>query len=312
MRRLVLGSRGSALALWQARHVAARLEAAHPGIEIEIRKIKTRGDVNVELPLGQLGGKAIFVKEIETALLKDEIDLAAHSLKDMPSELPDGLALASVLERHDPSDVLITREGTDLAGLPAGTVLGTGSLRRQCQVLHARPDLEVSPVRGNVDTRLRKLAEGRFGGLILARAGVERLGITDAPFRPLPPSLCLPAVGQGAIVIETRHDDASTRECVETLNHADTERAITAERAFLARLGGGCFAPATAHATLAGDSVVVEGIVGDPDGRRLLRDRVEGRSGGEIDLGTRLAERLLDAGGKEILREAREAEGGSA
>ena len=300
------------MALWQARHVAALLETAHPGLTVEIRKIKTLGDVHAEVPLVQLGGKAIFVKEIETALLAGEIDLAAHSLKDMPSELPEGLTLASVLERHDPSDVLITPNGAGLSDLPAGTVLGTGSLRRQCQVLHARPDLEVAPVRGNVDTRLRKLSEGRFGGLVLARAGVERLGITDPPFTPLPTSVCLPAVGQGAIVIEIRHDDAETRGRVETLNHAETERAITAERAFLARLGGGCLAPATAHATLGRDTVVVEGIVGAPDGTRLLRDRVEGRAQDEISLGTRLAERLLDAGAGEILRKAREDGGGVA
>ena len=305
----MLGTRGSALALWQARHVASRLESAHRGLTVEIRKIKTRGDVNVDVPLGQVGGKAIFVKEIETALLAGEIDLAAHSLKDMPSELPDGLTLASVLERHDPSDVLITRDGADLAELAPGTLLGTGSLRRQCQLLHARPDLEFAPVRGNVDTRLRKLAEGQFGGLVLARAGVERLGITETPFRPLPTSICLPAVGQGAVVIETRNDDSATRQRVETLNHADTERRVAAERAFLARLGGGCFAPATAHATLDGEAILVEGIVGSPDGTRLLRDRVEGVSGEEIVLGTTLAERLLAGGAEKILAAARE-EGG--
>ena len=310
MGRLLLGSRGSALALWQARHVATLLERTHPGLTVEIRRIRTRGDVNVDVPLGRVGGKGVFVKEIETGLLAGEIDLAAHSLKDMPSELPEGLTLASVLERHDPADVLVTPNGAELPELPSGTLLGTGSLRRQCQLRHARPDLEFAPVRGNVDTRLRKLAEGEFGGLVLARAGIERLGITDPPFRALPTSLCLPAVGQGAIVIETRTSDTATRERVEALNHAATARAVTAERAFLARLGGGCFAPATAHATLDAGSVVVEGIVGSPDGTRLLRDRVDGRDGDEVDLGRALAERLLAAGAEEILTAAREAEGG--
>jgi hydroxymethylbilane synthase len=306
MSRLVLGTRGSALALWQADHVASRLRKLHDGLDVEVREIKTRGDVDREVPFGQLEGKGFFVKEIETALQAGEIDLAVHSLKDMPSELPRGLALSAILERHDPRDAVITADGSDLLDLPPGTVLGTGSMRRRSQLLHARSDLRVTGVRGNVNTRLRKLSEGRFGALILALAGIERLGITDVPLRAIPVEVCLPAVGQGAVTVETRADDEETRRFVDPLNHEPTVRAVTAERAFLARLEGGCLAPATAHARIGGESVRVEGMVGDPDGKRMLRARVEGTSGQERELGDALARELLDAGAATLLREARQ------
>jgi hydroxymethylbilane synthase len=292
--------------MWQADHVANRLRNLHDGLEVEIRKIKTRGDVDREVPFGQLEGKGFFVKEIETALQAGEIDLAVHSLKDMPSELPEGLALSAILKRHDPRDAVVTGDGVDFLDLPEGTVLGTGSMRRRSQLLHARPGLRVTDVRGNVNTRLRKLSEGQFGALILALAGIERLGITDVPVRPIPVEVCLPAVGQGAVTVETRADDETTRRFVDLLNHEPTVRAVTAERAFLARLEGGCLAPATAHARLQGESVVVEGIVGDADGKRMLRDRVEGTRGDERDLGDTLARKLLDAGAATLLRESRQ------
>jgi hydroxymethylbilane synthase len=292
--------------MWQADHVANRLRNLHDGLEVEIRKIKTRGDVDREVPFGQLEGKGFFVKEIETALQAGEIDLAVHSLKDMPSELPEGLALSAILKRHDPRDAVVTGDGVDFLDLPEGTVLGTGSMRRRSQLLHARPGLRVTDVRGNVNTRLRKLSEGQFGALILALAGIERLGITDVPVRPIPVEVCLPAVGQGAVTVETRADDETTRRFVDLLNHEPTVRAVTAERAFLARLEGGCLAPATAHARLQGESVVVEGIVGDADGKRMLRDRVEGTRGDERDLDDTPARKLLDAGAATLLRESRQ------
>jgi hydroxymethylbilane synthase len=310
MARVVLGTRGSPLAMWQARHVARRLGEVEPGLEVELKTIKTEGDLRHDVPFGQIPGKGFFVKEIEAALLGGEIDLAVHSLKDVPSELPEGLTLAAILERHDPRDAILTEAGTDFEGLAVGAVLATASLRRRCQLLHARPDLRAVAVRGNVDTRIRKLREGRFGALVLALAGVQRLGIAEVPVKPLSTSVCLPAVGQGAMAIETREDDAATRRAAARLAHEPTARATRAERSFLARLGGGCLAPATAFAVVRDGEVRIEGVVGEPDGRRLLRDRVEGRAGREERLGDELAQRLIRSGADEILRASREAGGG--
>ena len=301
----VLGTRGSALALWQARHVKERLEALHPGLVVRIEIIKTEGDLRVDVPFGEMPGKGFFVKEIEAALLSGAIDLAVHSLKDMPSELPDNLILAAVLERHDPRDAVLSVEGWEFAGIPDGTVLATGSPRRRCQLLHARPELVTTEVRGNVDTRIRKLREGQFGALVLALAGVQRLGIDSVPIRPIPIDVSLPAVGQGAVTVETRKDDGATRELVQGLIHGPTLRAVTAERAFLAQLEGGCLAPATAFGRVEGERLLLEAVVGDPDGRRLLRERGEVKEGGEQDLGVTLASKLLQAGAGEILSEAR-------
>jgi hydroxymethylbilane synthase len=291
--------------MWQAHHVKQRLEALHPGLEVRIEIIKTEGDLRVDVPFGEMPGKGFFVKEIEAALLDGTIDLAVHSLKDMPSELPDNLVLAAVLSRHDPRDAVLSVEGWEFDGLPRGTVLATGSPRRRCQLLHARPDLRTTEVRGNVDTRIRKLREGQFGALVLALAGVQRLGIDSVPVRPIPIEVSLPAVGQGAVTVETREDDADTRALVEELTHEPTLRAVTAERAFLAQLEGGCLAPATAFGQIEDDRLVVEAVVGDPDGRRLLRERGEASAGGGRELGEALAARLLQAGAGEILSEAR-------
>jgi hydroxymethylbilane synthase len=305
----VLGTRGSALALWQARHVKGRLEELHSGLDVRIEIIKTEGDLRVDVPFGELPGKGFFVKEIEAALLSGAIDLAVHSLKDMPSELPDNLALAAVLERHDPRDAVLSVAGWAFDEIPEGTILATGSPRRRCQLLHARPDLTTTEVRGNVDTRIRKLREGQFGALILALAGVQRLGIDSVPMRPIPTHVSLPAVGQGAVTVETREDDAVTRELVEGLIHRSTLRAVTAERAYLAQLEGGCLAPATAFGHLEDDTLVLEAVVGEPDGRRMLRERGEAAAGGERELGEALASRMLQAGAGEILSEAREQSG---
>lgn len=305
MARLVLGTRGSALAMWQSRHVASRLEALHPGLEIELTIIKTEADVRSEVPFGALLGKGFFVKEIESALLAGEIDLAVHSLKDLPSAFPNGLALAAVLERHDPRDAILSPSGFTFDDLPLGALLATGSPRRRSQLLNARPDLRMCGVRGNVGTRVRKLREGRFGALVLALAGIERLGITSVPVAPVPIAVCLPAVGQGALAVETREDDSRTRSLVSQLTHAATLCAVTAERAFLARLGGGCLAPATAFARTVDGKIVIEAVVGDVDGRRMLRDRIEGGAGSEVEIGERLGDRMLSAGAKRILEDAR-------
>lgn len=305
MRRIVLGTRGSALALWQARHVAARLRERHAGLQIEERVIRTEGDIQQQVPLS-VGDRGVFVRRIEEALLSGEIDLAVHSLKDLPTRQPAGLLVAAVPERHDPRDALLTPAGLGFAELPEGSVLATGSFRRRAQLLHARPDLRTLPVRGNVDTRVRRLLEGRFDALVLALAGVERLGIREVPARPIDPGLCLPAVGQGALAVETREDDAEVREVVAVLEHEESRRAVEAERSFLRRLGGGCLAPATAHARLCAGELLVEAAVGDPDGVELLRDAERGSPQDGRALGERLARRMLEAGAGRLLAQARE------
>jgi len=307
--RLRLGSRGSPLALWQAHHVAARLGTAWPGLAVDITIIKTEGDQRTDMPLTASFGKGVFVKEIEDALLGGTIDLAVHSLKDLPTETPAGLVLAAIPSRHDARDALVSRSGRALADLPQNALVATGSPRRRCQLLHARGDLRFTLVRGNVDTRLRKLDEGQFDALILAVAGIERLELTQAPYTPIPYSLCLPAPGQGALAIEIRAEDAATRRLVSPLNDPQTASCVAAERGFLAALGAGCLAPAGALATVVGDTLLLEAMVGYPDGRSQERDRIEGVPGDAETLGAALARRLLDAGGDLILREVRDALG---
>jgi len=302
---LVLGTRGSPLALWQARHVARRLVELDPTLSIEERIIRTEGDEQQQSPLVP-GDRGVFVRRIEQALLAAEIDLAVHSMKDLPTAQPAGLILAAVPERHDPRDVLVTPEGTTFEQLASGTVLGTGSFRRRCQLLHARPDLRTQSVRGNVDTRVEKLLRGEVGGMVLALAGLERLGIDRAPYRPIDVETCLPAVGQGALAIETRADDATALAAVRGLENARARAEVTAERAFLGRLGGGCMAPATAFARVAGGRLRLRAVVGDPDGKRLLRDAEEGDSSDAAALGQRVAERMIDGGAAEILDAIRE------
>jgi hydroxymethylbilane synthase len=307
MRRLVLGTRGSALALWQARHVAHRLRLEYPGLEIEERVIRTEGDIQQQVPL-TMGDRGVFVRRIEEALLGREIDLAVHSLKDLPTRQPDGLVVAAVPERHDPRDALLTVDGLEFEELAPESVLATGSFRRRAQLLHARPDLRTLSVRGNVDTRVRRLREGAFHALVLALAGVERLGISAVPARPVDPAICLPAVGQGALAVETREGDGETRERVLVLEHRESRLAVEAERAFLRKLGGGCLAPATAHARLKAEEMIIDAAVGDPDGVELLRDSERGAAAEGQTLGTALAARLLRAGAGELLERSREME----
>jgi hydroxymethylbilane synthase len=303
---MVIGTRGSALARWQANHVAEMLRGQHAGLAVVERIVETEGD---ELPRGPgspSGTVGVFVRRIEEALLAGDVNVAVHSLKDMPTEQPDGLTIAAVPERHDARDALVSPEGWRLDDVPAGTVLGTGSLRRRCQLLHHRPDLEIRSMRGNIDTRARKLREGEVGALVLAVAGLERLGLDDLPRQPLDPAVCVPAVGQGALAVEVREDDREAADLVAALNHAPSLAGVEAERAFLRRLGGGCSAPATAHARIANGRVHLEALVGEPGGRVLLVERESGGIDDATIIGARLAERLLTAGAAGILSRARQ------
>jgi hydroxymethylbilane synthase len=304
--RLVVGTRGSVLALWQAEHVIQKLKGLAPGLAVEIREIKTQGDLVRNRALSRVGGKGLFVKEIEEALLSGEIDLAVHSLKDMPTALPTGLTLGAILERRDPRDVLVfqQREGC-LAALPRGARVGTSSLRRQSQLLAARPDLRVVDLRGNVDTRLRKLRDGAYDAVVLAAAGLIRLGHADAIGEYLPLDLMLPAVGQGALCLEFRSDDEATQALVASLDHLPTRQATQSERAFLRRLEGGCQVPIGAYAEVSGDQLCLRGVVASLDGTQLVRDEAYGLATEAVNLGTKLANRVLAAGGDAILEEVR-------
>lgn len=305
--RLIVGTRGSSLALWQTEHVAGRLQAVTPGLEIEIRTIKTQGDVVRDRPLSQIEGKGFFVKELESALLSGQADLAVHSLKDMPTELPEGLALGAVLERTDPYDALIVREGAgDLSSLPAGARVGTSSLRRRAQLLAARPDLEVADLRGNVDTRLRKLRSGEYDAVVLAAVGLARLGFGEQIGQRLPFDLMLPAPGQGALAVECRADDRAVLELLRSLHHRPTWAAVAAERAFLSGLGGGCSVPVAAYAEEPEEAVLrLHGLVASLDGRRVVRVVGEGSPEEPERLGNESARKALAQGAGAILEEIR-------
>ena len=299
---LVIGTRGSPLALWQANHIAERLRAAFPGLSIRLEPIKTTGDKILDVPLAKVGGKALFVKEIEEALLDQRVDLAVHSMKDVPTELPPGLAISAVTEREDPHDVLISRTGAHFRDLPSGARVGTSSLRRQAQLLHHRPDLHILPLRGNLDTRIRKLALEGLDAIVVAAAGVKRLGLMERITEVLPPEICLPAIGQGALGIEIRQGDSTATGKVGILDHPDTHVAVMAERAFLRRLGGGCQVPFAAHARVADDRLFLRGLVATPDGKQVIAGERQGkRTEGEA-VGAALAEELLSRGAAGILR----------
>lgn len=302
-RSLVLGTRGSRLAIWQAEWVQARLREIAPEVTVTLQRIKTSGDKILDVSLAKIGGKGLFVKEIEEALLQGTIDLAVHSMKDVPTALPDGLEILCVPEREDPRDALISRDAKPLDGLPQGARVGTSSLRRQAQLLHHRPDLKIGMLRGNLDTRLRKLRGGEFDAIVLAAAGLKRMGWAEQITEYLPPEVSLPAIGQGALGLEGRRDDGFVRAIVSALEHPSTREAVTAERALLDKLEGGCQVPIAAHATLSGKRLHLDGLVASVDGRRLVRDSVEGSATDARELGTRLAEQLLRQGGESILNE---------
>jgi hydroxymethylbilane synthase len=301
--RLVIGTRGSALARWQADHVMAELKRLHPGIEIEQKIIVTEGDRFQTGPVIELGGKGVWVKEIEAGLLEGTIDLAVHSLKDVPAALASGLTLAAIPPRADPRDVVVSRDGTLLAGLPAGSRLGTSSLRRVCQVRALRSDLRIEVLRGNVDTRLRKVAEGVVDAAVLAAAGLDRLGLAARITERLSTETMLPAIGQGALAIETRASDARVLGLCRALSDRSAEITVAAERALLAGLGAGCRTPVAGHATVEGDVVTLRGLVGRPDASEMLRDEVKGPAAAAAALGTELANRLRDRGADRILAE---------
>ena len=296
-----IATRGSALALWQANHVRDRLLGGGVAA-VELVVLKTRGDKILDRALSEVGGKGLFVKEIEEALLDGRADVAVHSMKDLPAEVPAELTIAAIPEREDPRDALLVRPGLSartVAELPSGARLGTSSLRRMCQLRAARRDLSIVPLRGNVDTRVKKLEAGELDAIVLACAGLKRLGYAARITAPLDEKESLPAIGQGALAIECRANDAATRAHVEKLDHAATRRCVTAERAFLARLEGGCQTPLAAHARLDGGDVVLEGLVGAPDGSRVLRESLRGVNSEQV--GRELAEKLLSLGADAIL-----------
>ncbi|MEK7336140.1 MAG: hydroxymethylbilane synthase [Nitrospirota bacterium] len=300
---MVLGTRASKLALQQSEWFQAQVQAVAPDITVTLTRIQTSGDKIVDVPLAKIGGKGLFVKEIEEALLSGEIDFAVHSMKDVPTQLPDGLEILCVPPREDSRDALISRTGCRFQELPVGARVGSSSLRRQSQFLHARPDLRIEMLRGNLDTRLKKLKDGQFDAIILAAAGLRRLGWTEEITEYLDPQLCLPAIGQGALGIEGRSNDQFVRSILSRLTHPPTQVAVTAERALLHRLEGGCQVPIAAYATLTNDQVRLEGLVASVDGKTVIRDAVQGTRAEAQALGTRLAERLLARGADKILGE---------
>jgi hydroxymethylbilane synthase len=336
---MVIGTRGSRLAIWQAEHVAGRLQETSPGMRVQIERIRTTGDKILDAPLAQVGGKALFVKEIEEALLAGRVDLAVHSMKDVPTELPAGLMIGAISRREDPADVLISRTGARLSDLPRGARVGTSSLRRQAQLLHHRPDLVIVGVRGNLDTRIRKLHSEGLDAIVLAAAGVKRLGLDHLVTELLVPEVMLPAIGQGALGIEIRDQGSgigdrgpeerpearaatsasrpqsplpspqsrkmsraqSVAELVNVLDDRDTHIAVRAERAMLRRLGGGCQVPIAALATVTGHAISLDGLMASTDGSRLVRGTGRGAATDAEAIGRALAEDLLGRGGQAIL-----------
>lgn len=303
--KLVVGTRSSQLALWQADFVIGELAKKYPELVVEKRLMTTKGDKILNAPLAKIGGKGLFTKELETAMLEGEIDIAVHSLKDMPVVVPEGLVITAITQRADPGDAFVSSKYESFQQLPAGAKVGTSSLRRKAQLLHARPDLQIEDLRGNVNTRLRKMEEENFDGIILACAGLKRLGFGDKIRQVLPQTMCLPAVGQGALAIECRQADKETRELLEFLNDRCTRLCTEAERGFLATVEGGCQVPVGVHAVSAEAGIRVEAVIASLDGSTLLRDAQEAEVQNAQEaraVGVNLAEKLLARGGREILR----------
>lgn len=298
---LKIGTRQSLLALWQSNHIADCLRKQYPECEVVLKKIVTKGDRILDVPLAQIGGKGLFTKEIEEDLLSGEVDLAVHSLKDMPTVLPEGLCLTAITERANVGDAFVSNKYNSFAELPLGAVVGTSSLRRKAQLLAARPDLTIRDLRGNVDTRLRKLDEDLYDAVILAAAGLERLGHGDRIKAVIPSSVCLPAVGQGALAIECRTNDAEVRQMLDFLNDMPTVHATNAERAFLGLLEGGCQVPIGVHADVEGNQIKIEAIIAALDGSTVLKDTIEGAAVDAVALGQELGKKMLANGGQEIL-----------
>ncbi len=303
---LRIATRKSHLALWQAEHVAALLRAAHPGVAVELVPLVTQGDRIQDRSLAEIGGKGLFIKELEVAIEEHRADIAVHSMKDVPTEMPPGFTIGAVLTRADPRDALITRNGVSrIEDLPRGALIGTSSLRRQAQLCALRPDLKIEALRGNVDTRLRKLDQGDMAAIILACAGLIRLGLESRITGRLDPKQCLPAVTQGVIGIECRGNDARTLELLAALEDPATRVVMQAERAFSHHLGGSCQSPIAAYAELNAGQIELHGLVAEPDGSRLLRDAMTGAANDPESLGVRLADRVLAAGAGALLERLR-------
>jgi hydroxymethylbilane synthase len=296
-----IGTRASQLALAQAQWVSEQVSARYSGIKVDLVTITTKGDRVLERPLSTIGGKGLFVKEIEEALQRKEIDVAVHSLKDIPVELPDDLYIGVITQREDPYDVIISKNNISLENLAPGSKIGTSSLRRSAQLLHYRPDLKMIPLRGNLDTRIRKLQSLDIQAIVVASAGLRRIGFDTAATQSLPPDLMLPAIGQGALGLELRRDDHTIRDIISFLDHSSTRVAVEAERAFLKELKAGCQLPVAGLAKITGGCLSLDGLVASIDGSALFRDMMDGLPGKAIEIGVALARRLLDAGAQKIL-----------
>ncbi|MCE5286360.1 MAG: hydroxymethylbilane synthase [Pelosinus sp.] len=305
-KNLIIGTRASKLALWQAHHVAALIEARHPEVKVTLKHIVTSGDKIQDVPLAKIGGKGLFTKELENAMLSGEIDLAVHSLKDMPVELPAGLQLAAITVRENAGDALVAPTYGTIDKLPKGAKVGTSSLRRRAQLKRYRPDLAICELRGNVDTRLKKLDTEDLDAIVLAVAGLSRLGWGDRITEVLSHEVCLPAVGQGALAIETRGGDREVLALLEFLNDVETRQAVTAERAFLRVVEGGCQVPVGVHATVMDETLALNAVILSIDGQEVVSDKVTGAVTDAAQLGQDLAQRMLKAGGAEILRKVME------
>ncbi len=305
MSKVVVGSRGSKLALAQTRIVISRLQELAPDMDFSLKTIQTQGDNILDVALSKIGDKGLFVKEIEKALLDKSIDLAVHSMKDVPTSIPEGLSMGALLEREDPRDALVSSIPCTLSGLPEGARVGTGSLRRIAQLSAAYPHLRFEPVRGNLDTRIRKMESGEFSALILAYAGLKRMGWLDKVVQVLSTEICLPAVGQGALGVEVRSDDERMKRLVFALDDRSTHLAVTAERAFLRHVEGGCQVPVGALGTLYEGELHLEGMIASLDGKTLLRDTEKGSFGEAQAVGIRMAQKLLSRGAGAILDEVR-------
>ena len=301
-REIRIATRKSALALWQAEHVKARLEQAHPGLKVSLVPMVSRGDKLLDAPLAKIGGKGLFVKELETALLENEADIAVHSMKDVPMDFPEGLGLYCICEREDPRDAFVSNSFDSLDALPPGSVVGTSSLRRQAQLLARRPDLKIQFLRGNVNTRLAKLDAGEYDAIILAAAGLIRLGFEDRIRSSISVEDSLPAGGQGAVGIECRTADSEIHALLAPLHHQDTALRVTAERALNKRLNGGCQVPIACYAVLEGDQLWLRGLVGQPDGGQLLRAEARAGVADAEALGVKVADELLELGAEAILK----------
>ncbi len=301
-REIRIATRKSALALWQAEYVKARLEASHPGLKVSLVPMVSRGDKLLDAPLAKIGGKGLFVKELETALMENEADIAVHSMKDVPMEFPEGLGLYCICAREDPRDAFVSNHFDDLDALPPGSVVGTSSLRRQAQLLARRPDLKIQFLRGNVNTRLAKLDAGEYDAIILAAAGLIRLGFGERIRSSISVDESLPAGGQGAVGIECRTTDSELHALLECLNHAPTATRVVAERALNKRLNGGCQVPIACYAVLEGEQLWLRGLVGQPDGTVLLRAEGRAPAADAEALGVQVAEALLDQGAEQILQ----------